>query len=181
MTISKLLRLKRLYKSLSLLLIYAMISGCSATRKIEFTSYPYSAVVKAGKQKCKTPCKLDVPNDCTHATFFIDKDSEKTVPLPELPSNLARTKTSLARIGSKTCETLAMGFLLLGVAGLSVLRDNDDIDHDDDNDLALLGIGAGGLAIGGLFYFTGKSMDDYEKTETNVHFDFSDYLPKGIQ
>ncbi|MCP4352105.1 MAG: hypothetical protein GY795_42115 [Desulfobacterales bacterium] len=181
MIISKLLRFKRLYKTISFLMIYVIISGCSATRRIEFTSYPYSAVVKAGKQKCKTPCKLDVPNDCTHATFFIDKDSEKTVSLPELPSNLARTKTSLVRIGSKTCETLAMGFLLLGVAGLSVLKDNDDIDHDDDNDLALLGIGIAGLAIGGLFYFTGKSMEGYEESETNVHLDFSDYLPKGIQ
>ncbi len=172
---------KRLYKIISFLLICIMISGCTATRRIEFTSYPYSAVVKAGAQKCKTPCKLDVPNDCTHATFVVDKDSEKTVLLPKLSDKLTRTKTSLARFGSKTCEIIAMGFLLLGVAGLSVLEDNDDIDHDDDNDLALLGIGIASLAVGGLFYFAGRSMKPHEETETNVHVDFSNYLPKNIQ
>lgn len=172
-----------LLKSISMFLIVCLISGCTSTRTINFSSSPSRASVIVGTATCTTPCKLELPVNTPTAKFILASGENREVSIEQITKPNAETRYRLSKAGEVGSIVTATPFLVIGGLGLLLtgLFESDTIktDHSSrDEGLALVAVGS--ALVGFLFVSAGKLMGENAKElEPEIHVWFSQPVPES--
>lgn len=173
-----------LLKTVSLLLIASITSGCaSSTRAINFSSTPAGATVSAGSSTCTTPCELKVPVNTAAAEVTLASGEKQEVSIRHITAENAETRYRTEKAGEAGLAVVSAPFLAVGVicgliAGL-YNSDNIKTEHPSRDEDVFMAVGLGAGLIGILLFSASWTMGERAREiKPAIHVSFQQPAPE---